>query len=362
MEKNESPVVRRYARALAMLVGISFLTACAANEQGDKESNLVGTLSGGGSTAQAVAQSTWIAHVQRNNSRVTIEYDPAGSGAGKVQFLAGAFSYAASDAALSENEALDGSPRCAEGSDAFNLPVYISPLVLIFNVDGVDELQLDATAVANIFNGSIERWNDPQLVALNPDAELPDERVIAVHRSDDSGTTENFVDYLHQAAPDEWPNEPGNAFPYSGEGAQGNSGVVNAVSTGSNTIGYVDASRTDGNPVASLKVGESFVDYSPEAAAAIVDASPVAERENSNDLVVEVDRASTAAGVYPLVLVSYIMVCQTYADPAEAVLLKAFLEHVASPAGQRDAAESTGSAPISEDFTTRVLAAIRTIG
>ncbi|MBG6238629.1 phosphate transport system substrate-binding protein [Mycetocola sp. CAN_C7] len=362
MEKYESTTVRRCARVLAMIVGISLLSACAANEQGDKESNLVGTLSGGGSTAQAVAQDTWISHIQRNNSRVTIEYDPAGSGAGKVQFLAGAFSYAASDAALSDEEAQSGSPRCAAGSEAINLPVYVSPLVLIFNVDGVERLQLDAAAVAGIFNGSIERWNDPALVALNPDAELPDERVVAVYRSDDSGTTENFTDYLHQAAPAEWPDEPSNTFPYSGEGAQGNSGVVNAVGTGSNTIGYVDASRAEGKSVASLKVGGSFVDYSPEAAAAIVDASPLLERENGSDIVVAVDRASTAAGVYPLVLVSYVIACQTYADAGEAVLVKAFLEHVASPEGQSDAAESTGSAPLSESFTDRVLDAVRTIG
>src|SRR5690606_27039036 len=190
----------------------------------------------------------------------------------------------------------------------------------------------------------------------------PAERVISVHRSDDSGTTENFTDYLHQAAPDSWPDEPSNTFPYSGEGAQGNSGVVNAVSTGSNTIGYVDASRAAGQSVASLKVGDTFVDYSPEAAAAIVDASPLVERENPNDIVVAVDRASTADGVYPLVLVSYVIACQDYVDANESLLVKEFLEYVASPEGQAAAAEATGSAPLSESFSTRILKSIRSIG
>lgn len=350
------------ARSLVALTTVSLVTGCAANEQGDKWSDLVGTLSGGGSTAQAVAQDTWISHIQRNNSRVTIEYDPAGSGAGKVQFLAGAFSYATSDAALYAEEAQQGSPRCVDGSGAIDLPVYVSPLVLIFNIDGVEELRLDATSVAGIFNGTIDQWNDPALVALNPGVPLPAERVISVHRSDDSGTTENFTDYLHQAAPDSWPDEPSNTFPYSGEGAQGNSGVVNAVSTGSNTIGYVDASRAAGQSVASLKVGDTFVDYSPEAAAAIVDASPLVERENPNDIVVAVDRASTADGVYPLVLVSYVIACQDYVDANESLLVKEFLEYVASPEGQAAAAESTGSAPLSESFSTRILKSIRSIG
>jgi phosphate transport system substrate-binding protein len=361
MGKRDHAATRRLVRTVATVVGISLVAGCAANEQGDKWSDLAGTLTAGGSTAQAVAQDTWIAHIQRNNSRVTVDYDPAGSGAGKVQFLAGAFSYAASDAALSEEEAQAGSPRCVEGSEAINLPVYVSPLVLIFNIEGIDTLQLDAAAVAGIFNGTIEQWNDPALAALNPGVPLPAERLVAVHRSDDSGTTENFTDYLHQAAPEAWPEEPSNTFPYSGEGAQGNSGVVNAVANGTNTIGYVDASRAEGHSVASLKVGNTFVDYSPEAAAAIVDASPIVDRGNTSDIVVAVDRASTAPGVYPLVLVSYVISCQEYVDANEAVLVKTLFEHIASSEGQSAASESTGSAPLSESFSAKVLQAVQTI-
>jgi phosphate transport system substrate-binding protein len=116
-----------------------------------------------------------------------------------------------------------------------------------------------------------------------------------VHRSDDSGTTKNFADYLHQNVPEFWPEEPAEAFPYPGEGAQGNLGVVSAVTNGRNTIGYADASRAAGLDVAALRVGDEFVEFSDEAAAAIIDASPVVVRENPNDLVIDIDRKTRAA-------------------------------------------------------------------
>lgn len=161
--------------------------------------------------------------------------------------------------------------------------------------------------------------------------------------------------------PEIWTSEPADAFPYSGEGAQGNSGVVSAVANGNNTIGYADASRVGDLSVAALQVGDEFVDYSTEAAAAIIDASPLVERDNPNDLVVDVDRTSTAPGVYPLVLVSYLIACEDYPDADQAELVAAYLAYVASPEGQAAAAESAGSAPLSADFSDRVLEAVASI-
>lgn len=339
------------------------LSACASNEAGDAWSDLVGTLDGAGSSAQASAQEVWTAAFQRLNSRVTVNYDPAGSGAGREQFIAGGVSFAGSDAALSERELGEDFRGCAPGTAGISLPVYVSPIALVFNVAGVDSLNLDAATAAGIFSNVITMWNDPAIAALNPGVALPEARITAVHRSDSSGTTMNFTDYLVENAPEVWGHDAADAFPFpGGEAAQGNSGVVNAVANGKNIIGYADASRAGALSSVALKVGTEFVLPTPDAAAGIIDASPLVEGDNPNNLVVDVDRKSTEPGVYPLVLVSYVIACQEYRDAAKGELVSAYLRYVASPEGQADAAAGAGSAPLSAEFSARVLTAVNSIG
>lgn len=344
------------------------LAGCAANEGGGgadtdaPTSDLAGEIAGGGSSAQEVAVQTWTAGFQTANPDVTVTYDPAGSGAGRESFQAGAFAYAGSDRAFTIEEVEAGPfDGCVEGTDIIQLPTYISPIAVIFNLEGVDTLNLSAEVVAGLFAGTITNWNDPAIAELNPDATLPDLAVTPVHRADDSGTTENFTDYLFQAAPDVWTEEPDGVWPFqSGEAAQGTSGVVAAVAGGNGTVGYADASRAaeEGLSTAAIQVGDEFVEYSPEAAAAIVDASPLEEGRGEGDLTFVLDRASDEAGVYPIVLVAYMIACQQYADPAVAPLVKGFLEYVASPEGQEAAAAQAGSAPISDSLREQVDAAI----
>jgi phosphate transport system substrate-binding protein len=195
-----------------------------------------------------------------------------------------------------------------------------------------------------------------------PGTTLPSATITAVHRSDDSGTTKNFADYLGKVAPEVWDAEAEDAFPYTGgEAAQGTSGVVDAVKNGSNTIGYADASKAGDLGVAAIKVGEEFVDYSAEAAALVVDASPAVEGRADNDIAIALDRTTTEAGAYPLVLVSYIIACEEYADEADGEFVKAYVGYLASEEGQAEAAESAGAAPISADLSARVATAIETI-
>ena len=123
--------------------------------------------------------------------------------------------------------------------------------------------------------------------------------------------------------------------------------MVQTVQGGEGTIGYADASKAGSLGTANIKVGDQWVGYSPEAAAAVVDASPRAEGRAEHDVVVELDRATTAAGAYPLVLISYSIACTSYEDAAKTDLVKAFLSYVASAEGQEAAATSAGSAPIS---------------
>lgn len=362
--------ITRFAQlgAVAAVAALA-LTGCAANEMnaGDgsapAENGLSGNLVGGGASSQEVAVQTWTAGLQSTNPDLTIDYDPAGSGTGRESFQAGAFQFAGSDRAFRIEE-IEAGPfdACAEGSDIVELPTYISPIAVVFNLDGVDSLNLDAATLAGIFAGTITTWNDPAITALNSGVTLPATAITPVHRSDDSGTTENFTDYLYAAAPDVWTSEPDGEWPLSGgEAAQGTSGVISAVEGGQGTIGYADASRAGNLGTVAIQVGDEFVPYSPEAAAAVVDASPEESGRAATDIAIEIDRTTSEAGVYPLVLVSYMIGCADYEDDKTAELVKAFFASVASTEGQEAAAAAAGSAPISDTLREQINTAIEAI-
>jgi phosphate transport system substrate-binding protein len=362
---------KRYGRPAVIAIAAALvLSSCASNEEpsgstgtdGGDESTLSGTLNAAGASSQGSAQEAWIKGFQTANPDVTINYDPSGSGAGRETFIAGGSAFAGSDSYLSDDELAGTFAACAPDTLAVDLPVYISPIAVIFNIDGVDELNMDADTLAKIFKGDITTWNDPAIVALNADATLPSSAITAVHRSDDSGTTKNFADYLFQAAPDVWTEKPADPFPYqSGEGAQGTSGVVDAVTNGVGTIGYADASRAGDLGVAKIKVGEEFVEYTAEAAAAVVDGSPLVEGRADNDLAIKLDRLTTNPAEYPLVLVSYAIVCEEYADAEQGELVKEYVSYMASEEGQAEAATSAGAAPLSADQQANVAAVLETV-
>ncbi|TFD34934.1 phosphate ABC transporter substrate-binding protein PstS [Cryobacterium sp. TMT1-62] len=357
----------RFGRpAVIAVVAALALSSCAANEGAapgsDSASALTGTINAGGASSQGSAQEAWISAFQTANPDVTINYDPSGSGAGREAFIAGGSDFAGSDSYLSDDELAGTFGSCAADTTAVDLPVYISPIAVIFNVDGVDDLNVDADTLAKIFSGAITTWNDPALVALNEGVSLPSTAITAVHRSDDSGTTKNFADYLGQNAPDVWTEKASDTFPFqTGEGAQGTSGVVDAVTNGVGTIGYADASRAGDLGVAKLKVGDEFVAYSAEAAAAVVDGSPLVEGREANDLAFDLNRMTDNPAEYPLVLVSYAIVCTEYADPAQAELVKAYVGYMASAEGQAEAVASAGAASMTTELQDKVAAVLETI-
>jgi phosphate transport system substrate-binding protein len=357
------------AAAVTALAALA-LSGCAANEGGtaggdssEAASDLEGTLVGAGASSQQSAQESWIAAFQGENPDVTIEYDPAGSGTGRDTFIAGGSAFAGSDRAFNDEEVAAGEfGSCAPDTGIVEIPAYISPIAVIFNLEGVETLNLDAATIAGIFAGQITTWNDEAIASQNPDAELPDTAITPVHRQDDSGTTENFTEYLGAAAPEVWTSEADGVWPLEGgEAASQTSGMIDAVTGGTGTIGYADASRAGDLGTVSVKVGEEYVPYSAEAAAAIVDASPVVEGRTEGDLALEIDRTTTEAGVYPVVLVSYLIACEEYTDPASAELVKAYFSYIVSEEGQATAADAAGSAPISADLFDKATAAIELI-
>lgn len=364
--------ITRFAQvgAIAAVAALA-LAGCASNEGGAPAAggsdapagNLSGELVGGGATSQEVAVQTWTTGIQTSNADLTVNYDAGGSGAGRESFQQGAFQFAGSDRAFKSDEISAGPfDSCADGSDLVELPTYISPIAVVFNLDGVDSLNLDAKTLAGIFAGTITTWNDPAIVAQNEGTELPATAITAVHRSDKSGTTGNFTDYLGANAEDVWTYGSVEEWPVqNGEGANGTSGVISAVEGGQGTIGYADASRAGELGTVSVKVGEEFVSYSPEAAAAIVDESPEEEGRAATDIAIKLDRTSTEAGVYPIVLVSYLIGCAQYEDETVAANVKGFFSYAASEEGQRAAAEATGSAPISDTLREQITTAIEAI-
>ena len=327
------------------------LAACGGGDAGNDgaDSGLSGTLSAGGASSQEAAMAAFRAGFQEANPDVTVNYEPIGSGGGREQFISGGYPFAGTDSALDEEELAAAEERC--GAAPIEIPNYVSPIAVIYNLPGVTELNLDGETIAGIFAGEITSWDDAAIAATNEGVELPGDPITAVHRSDESGTSENFTAYLDAVAPDVWTHGEVGEWPINdGEAAQGTSGVVDAVRNGSGTIGYADASQAGDLSVAQVAVGGEYVGPTAEAAAQILEVSPRAEGRPESSMAVELDRATEEVGAYPIVLVSYLVACPTYDDAETAELTKAFLDYVVSEEGQQKSAETAGSAPLSSSL------------
>jgi phosphate transport system substrate-binding protein len=357
------------SRWLAVIASLAILAvgvaACGDDEEGSGSGDLSGQIAGAGSSAQEAAQEAWRANFQKENEGATVTYDPVGSGGGREQFVAGGTAFGGTDAALEEEEGeLKGAMERCEPGELIQIPDYVSPIAVIYNLPSIEELKLAPETMAKIFNQEITQWDDKEIAEENPEAELPSTRITPVNRSDESGTTENFVDYLSKVAPNVWTYDVTGDWPVKGgEAAQGTSGVVEAVGAGEGTIGYADASQAGELGVALVKVGEDYVGPTPEAAAQILEESPEDEEISEGRYVFafELDRKTEAEGTYPIVLVSYLMACTAYGSADEAELVKGYLEYVVSPDGQEAAAENAGSAPITEGLREKVEPAIEAI-
>ncbi len=336
-------------------------SAPAASAGGSTMAALSGSLSGAGSSAQESAQGAWRAGFQNANPAVTVNYDSVGSGAGRTQFLDGSVTFAGSDAALSTDELAKAKSRCF-GGEAYDLPIYISPIAVVFNLPGVKELKLSAETIAKIFDGKITKWNDPVIAADNAGVTLPDSAITPVHRSDESGTTHNFTDYLSKASNGAWSYKASGNWPIDGgESAQGTTGVVQAVTAGAGTIAYADASKAGTLGKVSIKVGDAFVAPAEAAAAKTLDVSPRDTTRSKSDIVIAIDRTTTEAGAYPPILVSYMVVCSQYDKQADVDNVKGYATYVASAEGQSAAEKAAGSAPISDTLRTDIQAVLDSI-
>ena len=331
-------------------------------------STLSGTLNGSGASSMGAGQEAWVAGFQTLHPGVTVNYDPTGSGTGRDQFEEGLTFFTGSDSALKDEEIETPHPNCSpDDGPMFEFPIWISPIAIIFNLEGIDSLNMTPDTVAGIFTGEITKWNAAEIAADNPGVDLPDLSITAIHRSDESGTTANFTDTMAKTAPDTWLLNGANAGDFEawpaewgGEGAQGTSGVISALAA-EGTIGYADASRAGDLGTVAFGVGDEFVPYSAEAAAKIVDISPLKEGRPDTMLAYELDRDTTESGVYPIVLISYLQGCMEYADDAKAELVKAYASYMLSAEGQQLASDNAGNAPISDALRQKALAIIEQV-
>ncbi|GAA2751935.1 phosphate ABC transporter substrate-binding protein PstS [Amnibacterium kyonggiense] len=353
------------------LTAMIALSSCASNEPAATSSNggsssgaasLNGTLNGVGSSAQSNAQTAWAKGFQTANSSVTVNYDPQGSGAGRTAFEGGGADFAGSDSALPAAELSGDFKLCKAGTKGIDIPVYVSPIAIVYNLDGVKSLNLDASVLAKIFTGKIKKWNDSAIADLNKGTTLPSTAITPVYRSDKSGTSANFTDYMHQAAPSDWTAEAADLFPTGiGSGAAKGSGIVAAVTGGKGTIGYVDDSSVGSLSVAKIKVGDSYVAPSAEVASKSAETSPLDTSRTGNDVVVKINRTTTDSAEYPITLVSYLIACQQYQDSSRANLVKAYAEYVTSTDGQQAAADTAKSAPMTGTLLSKAQAAAASI-
>ncbi|HEY8293884.1 MAG TPA: phosphate ABC transporter substrate-binding protein PstS [Micrococcaceae bacterium] len=367
----------RFGRAAAVIAAGSIaLTACGgsgsaassgaagAGSAGADNSSVSGTITAGGSSAQANAQTAWSAGFKAQAPKVTVNYDKSqGSGGGVTNFIAGTYDFAGSDAYLTADQAAKAQAVCGPGG-AVNLPVYTDGVSIVFNLAGVDKLQLSADTVAKIFTQKIKSWDDPAIKADNPGVTLPSTAITTVTRSDGSGTTQNFTNYLHQVAPSVWTTPVSNKWPVPGSSAQqGGSGVVNTVKAGDGTIGYADHSSIGQLKSASIKSGSTYVAFSQDAVTkAIQESVSPAKSAVSGDLSQDIDYTKLTGGdAYPIPLISYDILCTKFKDPAQATLAKAYIGYIISDQGQKVAAKNAGSAPIPADLAAKIKSTLDTI-
>jgi phosphate transport system substrate-binding protein len=236
------------------------------------------------------------------------------------------------------------------------------PIAVIYNVSGVTGLVVTPSVLAQIFDGKITNWNDPAIAAINSGAKLPDLKITTVHRSDSSGTTANFSKYLSVAAPKDWTVTPIDKDWHAtgGQGANKSDGVSSAVKNTPGAISYVEWSYATLNnlSVAKLDNGGGAVELSADSVSKAVAAAKVTG--TGDDLTLSLDYATTVAGAYPLILVTYEITCLSGLPADQAALVHGFLTYAASDAGQGQLT-ALGYAPLPKEIQIKVQASVAKI-
>jgi phosphate transport system substrate-binding protein len=361
----------RHGRAAAVLLAGALALAACGSDNNNSGGGSTGSSTGGsiacqsgsikasGSSAQKNAMTTWINTYQEACSGATINYSPSGSGAGVQDFQNNQTAFAGSDSAIKDADLQKANARCGSGNQAINLPMVVGPIAVAYNLPNQNGLVFTPSVLAKIFSGTITKWNDPAITALNSGATLPSATIVTFHRSDSSGTTDNFTKYLTAAAGSDWTFSHDKVWKApGGQGAKGSDGVAAALKSTPNSLGYVEYSFTQegGLEVAKIDNGGGAVELTPENAATAVAAAQVTG--TAPDLTLSLDYATKTAGAYPIVLVTYEITCNKGLPADQLKLTKSFLTYTASDAGQSKLNAQSGYAPLPKDLDTKVQASV----
>lgn len=320
------------------------------------------TLKASGSTAQQNAMARFVKAFIDQCPDHNVNYTANGSGAGIREFVGGQTDFAGSDVPLDAEDYAAAQQRC--DSPAWNLPVVFGPIAITYNISGVSKLILDGPTAAKIFNGAITSWDDAAIKALNPEATLPTQTIHVVFRSDESGTTDNFQQYLDAASDGAWGKGAGKTFNGGvGEGAKGNDGTAGAIAATEGAITYNEWSFAQAKNLPTAEVvtsaGPDPVAISTESVGKTIAGATI--KGQGNDLVLDTTSfyQPTQPGSYPIVLATYEVVCSKYPDAEVGTAVRMFLKSTIG-AGQAGLADN-GYVPIPESFKARLASAVDAI-
>jgi phosphate transport system substrate-binding protein len=316
-------------------------------------SSLSGTLNGSGSTFQTVFQEAAISAFKSVDPGITVNYGSGGSGKGRTDLASGVVNYAGSDSPIPSSETAS-----FNGKTVLYFPVIIGPIALAYNLSGVTNLKLDPATIAGIFQGTITKWNAPQIAADNPGVSLPSTAITAAVRSDSSGTTQNFTLFLKDAEPSVWTLGSSSTikWPSSARAGNGNPGVAQIVKSTSGAIGYVDYAdaKASGLSMASVKNSSgAYIAPSPSSASAAADGATIA-----SNLTFAAAWASGASS-YPVTYQSWVLVYAAQPTSNDAALLKAYIGYLLG-AGQQ-LLPNLGYAPLPSGLDQKAVAQLSQI-
>jgi phosphate transport system substrate-binding protein len=304
-------------------------SATASASTSTSASTASGTIKAAGSTFQTNLQQQAIAAFKTVSPSITVDYDPVGSGTGRADLYANTVLLAGSDSPVPKKEASE----VPAGKTILYFPVQVGPIAMAYNLSGVTGLKLDATVLAGIFQGTIKTWDDPAIKALNAGVSLPSTSITLAVRSDSSGTTANFSQYLVDAAGSAWKLGTASTltFPSTARGGDGGSAVAQIVKSTPGAIGYVDASTAAASGLSMASVKNSAGSYvAPSSASAAAAVSHVTPKADLTFLTAD----EPGAASYPIAYQSWDLVYEKQASANDVALLKAYLGYLLGP-GQK---------------------------
>jgi phosphate transport system substrate-binding protein len=318
---------------------------------GSEYENLSGELKASGASFPNAYYSKALDEFANVAPDLNITYNPVGSGTGKKEFGSNLTDFAGTDSTVKEG---DGP---VAGSYLY-VPTVSAPITVSYNLSGVDKLQLSADTLAKIFQRDIKTWDDAAIKADNPGATLPSTAIVVAHRSDGSGTTNNFTKYLAKAAPNTWKLGSGDtvAWPADTQGGDKNTGVAQIIKQSAGAVGYVDLSDAEASGLnfAAIKNKDGqYVEATLEGATAAV-AGATAKEDLTYDPL-----DAPGAESYPITAPTYILVRTTYDDPTKAENVKGYLKWLLTDGAQY--AESVNFAKLPDELKEKSLAQVEKI-